>query len=207
MVTIDNVLKTKGHDVIFVSPDITVFHALKLMAEKDIGAVLVLDNEKVVGLFSERDYARKVVLKGRSSRDMETREAMTTPVFYIDKHRTIQDCMVLMTEKKLRYVIPLSPEYHAEVVRQIIDFNLTSKQVKELCESDSDQDEQETTDEEVIPKQALRIARLVRSSAKTSGADLARALVQQEEDKELARVHLRLLRRVLDDAEVWLDQN
>ena len=104
MVTIENVLSTKGHDVIFVSPDFTVFHALKLMAEKDIGAVLILDNGKVVGLFSERDYARKVVLKGRSSRDMEIREAMTSPVFYIDQHRTIEDCMVLMTEKKLRYV-------------------------------------------------------------------------------------------------------
>jgi hypothetical protein len=110
-------------------------------------------------------------------------------------------------EKKLRYIVALPEAYHTEVVRQIIDFNLTSKQVKELCESDEVHEELEVTEEDTIPKQALRLARIMRSNSKTSGADIARALVRQEEDRELARVHLHLLRRAIDDAEAWLDQN
>lgn len=104
-------------------------------------------------------------------------------------------------ERKLRYVINLESQYHAELLRQIIDFNLTSKQVKELCEeSDSVEDD---TDEasEGIPKVALQIAKIARRSENMHGADLARALLQQEGDVNLVRARLQIMRRLLDEAD------
>ena len=104
MQTVKQLLQTKGFDVWSVAPDTSVYDALALMADKNIGALLVLDNGKVVGIFSERDYARKVVLKGKTSRDTPVSEVMTSRVVYLRPEQTIEDCMALMTDKHIRHL-------------------------------------------------------------------------------------------------------
>ena len=105
-------------------------------------------------------------------------------------------------EKKLRYFTSLSVEYHVEIVRQIIDLNLTSKQVREICETDVAEKESPNEDvSEAIPRPALQIARATRTSSVMSGADLARALLSQEHDANVARARLQMIRRLVDDAE------
>ncbi len=102
-------------------------------------------------------------------------------------------------EKKLRYVINLSQQFHAEVIRQIVDFNLTSKQVKELCEMDSEENNQ-SKPEQTIPKIALQMLKATTSNQALTGQDLARAALQQERDVSMAQARLTSLRRLLDDA-------
>lgn len=104
MTIVAQVLKEKGSTVWSVPPNATVYQALELMAEKGIGAVLVLDGEKIVGILSERDYARKVILKGKSSRDTRVSEIMTPAVYYVQPHQTIEECMALMTAKHIRHL-------------------------------------------------------------------------------------------------------
>jgi CBS domain-containing protein len=104
MTIVAQVLQEKGHTVWSVPPDATVYQALELMAEKGIGAVLVLDGEQIVGILSERDYARKVILKGKSSRDTRVSEIMTTAVYYVHPHQTVEECMALMTAKRIRHL-------------------------------------------------------------------------------------------------------
>lgn len=104
MTTVGRLLDTKGHDVWSIAPDASVFDAIKLMADRGIGAVLVMKGEKLVGVVSERDYARKVILQGRSSKDTPVRQIMTDKVFYVRPDQTVEDCMVLMTEKRIRHL-------------------------------------------------------------------------------------------------------
>jgi CBS domain-containing protein len=104
MQTIKEILNSKGHEVWSVSPNETVLTALKLMAEREIGAVLCLDGEKLVGIITERDYARKVVLLGRSSREAKVSEIMTSHVVCVAPERTVEECMALMTDKRLRHL-------------------------------------------------------------------------------------------------------
>jgi len=104
MATVRDMLKTKGSEVWSVAPDTTVYDALKLMAEKNIGAVLVMEADKVVGILSERDYARKIVLMGRASADTPAREIMTSRVMCVRPQETAEECMALMTEKKVRHL-------------------------------------------------------------------------------------------------------
>jgi CBS domain-containing protein len=104
MLTVRNILESKVPGVWHVSPDATAYEALELMAEKDIGALLVVDGGQVVGIFSERDYARKVILKGRSSKETTVGEIMSTPVCAITPDRTINECMALMTTRKHRHL-------------------------------------------------------------------------------------------------------
>jgi hypothetical protein len=106
-----------------------------------------------------------------------------------------------LDEKKLRYVVALSPEYHTELVRQIIDLNLTSKQVMEICEGTFDDTDENAEDEITVSQAALRIARATRNSGDMSGEDLARALMRQEGDTNLARARIQIMRRLFDDAE------
>ena len=102
---IKDILKEKPKDIFFISPEKTVYEALEIMAEKDIGALLVLDeNKKVVGIFSERDYARKCILAGRHSEDTKVSELMTTKVYFVTPEEKVEDVMVLMTEKKIRHL-------------------------------------------------------------------------------------------------------
>ena len=97
-------LDLKGRDVWSVSSTDTVFSALAIMADKNVGALPVLDNDKLVGIISERDYARKVVLKGKSSRDSLVKELMTAKVYYIEPDVTLENCMVIMTERRIRHL-------------------------------------------------------------------------------------------------------
>ncbi|HYA26933.1 MAG TPA: CBS domain-containing protein [Thermodesulfovibrionales bacterium] len=104
MKTVGELLKSKGRDIWTISPLATVFQALELMAEKDVGALPVVQNGKLVGIFSERDYARKIILLGRASKDTTVSELMTQTVFYVSPDNTFEDCMALMTSKQIRHL-------------------------------------------------------------------------------------------------------
>ena len=104
MATVSSLLRNKGQDVWSVSPDTTVFDALTLMAEKNIGAVLVMDGDALVGIISERDYARKVILLGKSSKDTLASEIMTPRVLCVHADQGVDECMALMTEKRIRHL-------------------------------------------------------------------------------------------------------
>jgi CBS domain-containing protein len=102
--TIRDLLKSRGSHVYSVSPQNTVFQALQLMAEKDVGALVVMEDDRIVGMFSERDYARKLILKGRSSKNTPIGDLMSSKVFFVTPDKTIEDCMTLMTMKKIRHI-------------------------------------------------------------------------------------------------------
>ncbi len=102
--TIEQVLRMKGRDFYSISPGATAYEALEIMAEKNIGALLVLEEMNLVGVFSERDYARKVILKGRSSKSTTVGELMSTPPICGCPALTIRDCMALMTDKHIRHL-------------------------------------------------------------------------------------------------------
>jgi CBS domain-containing protein len=104
MQTVAEILNDKGRAVWSVKPTDTVLEALRVMAEHDVGAVVVLDGEKLVGIFTERDYARKVVLIGRASRDSRVSDVMTHGVVCVAPDRSINECMALMTGKRLRHL-------------------------------------------------------------------------------------------------------
>ena len=105
MKTAANLLKSKAHkDVHTIAPEASVFDALKVMADKNIGALLVMEAEEVAGIITERDYARKVALMSRSSKQTPVREIMTSAVMYVHPDQTSEDCMVLMTENRLRHL-------------------------------------------------------------------------------------------------------
>jgi CBS domain-containing protein len=110
MQTVRSLLDSKGRNVWSVAPDATVFDAIALMAEKHIGALVVLEADKLVGIVSERDYARKVILQGKESRKTLTHEIMTKRVLYVDPAKTIQECMALMTDKRIRHLPVLDGE-------------------------------------------------------------------------------------------------
>jgi CBS domain-containing protein len=101
---LNQLLQAKGQEVYSVSPDTTVLAALELMAEKNIGAVLVLDDGRVAGIFSERDYARRVVLQGKSSRDTAVADVMTAEVVCARPNLSVEKCLALMTEKRFRHI-------------------------------------------------------------------------------------------------------
>ncbi len=104
MITIEKILNNKDKQIWSVEPKTSIFEALKIMSDKEIGALLVLEDEKLVGIFSERDYARKVILKGKSSKNTQVGELMTKKVLYIDPEQTINDCMAIMTDKHIRHL-------------------------------------------------------------------------------------------------------
>jgi len=101
---VKKLLDEKGHDVCSISPDAAVYDALKLMAEKEIGALVVLEDDKMVGILSERDYARKVILKGKSSKETLVREIMTTNVFHAGPDQKLGKCLSLMTKNHFRHM-------------------------------------------------------------------------------------------------------
>ena len=105
MKTVTELLKSKPDSTVHaIAPDAPVLAAIKLMAEKRIGALLVMEGERVVGIVTERDYARKVVLKARSSKETPVRDIMTAEVMYVRPGQSSEECMVLMTEKRLRHL-------------------------------------------------------------------------------------------------------
>lgn len=104
MKTVKQLLQSKGRQVWSIAPEAMVYDALKLMAEKGVGALVVLEAGQVAGIISERDYARKVSLQGKSDRTTSVGEIMTAKVIYVYPEQTIEDCMALMTDKRIRHL-------------------------------------------------------------------------------------------------------
>ncbi len=104
MKTVAQLLALKSTAVASVAPEATVLEALKVLAEKNIGAVLVMDGTRLAGMFSERDYARKVILQGKSSLDTPVREIMTDKVLCVHPEQSVEECMGLMTDKRVRHL-------------------------------------------------------------------------------------------------------
>lgn len=104
MKTVAELLKHKPAGVVSVGPDASALDAVKVLAEKGIGAVLVLENQRLVGIFSERDFARRVALKGKSYEDTRVADIMTRQVLFVTPANTNEDCMALMTDKRIRHL-------------------------------------------------------------------------------------------------------
>ncbi len=104
MTTVAQILQGKGNEVWSVSPATVVYNALKAMAEKNVGALLVLEGDELRGIFSERDYARKVILEGKSSREIPVEEIMSPEVFTVSPQQSVEECMALMTDKRVRHL-------------------------------------------------------------------------------------------------------
>ncbi len=107
---ISSVLDYKGREIWFVSPDASVYEAIETMAGKGVGALLVMADDRLVGIISERDYARKVILKGKSSKQTLVREIMSSPVVYVTPEHTVDDCMKIVTERRVRHLPVLDGE-------------------------------------------------------------------------------------------------
>ena len=129
MSTVADILKSKSNSaVVSVRPEHSVFEALRLMAEKGIGAVLVMAGKDVQGIFTERDYARKLVLQGRASNQTLVRDVMTCNVLCVRPSQTTEECMAIMTEKRIRHLPVLDKEHNVvgiisigDVVKEIVD--------------------------------------------------------------------------------------
>ena len=104
MRTVRDILQEKGSTVYTVSPRSTVYEALQMMADKNVGALMVMEQDKTVGLISERDYARKIVLKGKFSRDVPVEEIMSREIVRIGPDEDVEGCMELMTDKRIRHL-------------------------------------------------------------------------------------------------------
>lgn len=113
---IREILSHKGGTTWTIAPDATVFDAIQLMADKNIGALLVTQNDKLVGIISERDYTRKVMLKGRSSKDTPVRAILSDRVLYVTPENTVDDCLRLMTEHRVRHLPVLEQDKIAGVI-------------------------------------------------------------------------------------------
>lgn len=103
-IKVHDILMKKGHGYLAIPPDATAYAALEIMADHNVGALLVLDEGKLVGIFSERDYARKVILKGKSSRSTTAGELMSAPPITASPDSTLQECMALMTNNSIRHL-------------------------------------------------------------------------------------------------------
>ena len=125
---VQDILNHKGHDIFSVDPEATIYSAIETMADRRIGALLVLQGGKPVGIVTERDYARKVALEGRSSRDSKVRDIMSTRVLCVSPDRTIEDCMALMTGKRARHLPVVD---HKEVIGLISIGDLVKAMIAE----------------------------------------------------------------------------
>ena len=102
--TIDKILRQKSGEIFSITPEATVYDAIKLMAERNVGALLVMENDKLVGIVSERDYSRKVMLRGKTSRTSTVREIMTTELTTAHPRETVEECLRFMTDKRIRHL-------------------------------------------------------------------------------------------------------
>jgi CBS domain-containing protein len=138
MKTVKDILRAKGFKVYSISPDATVYEALNRMADKNVGALLVLELEQIVGLISERDYARKTILKGRFSKETAVKEIMTTNVITVGPGEDLEECMELFTDKHVRHLPVIEDEKIigiisiGDVVKGVIDYKefIIQEQVK-----------------------------------------------------------------------------
>ncbi len=143
MSTVKDILSKKESQVYTVSPEKTVFEALKIMSDEDIGALIVTVGDSVKGIFSERDYARKVILKGKSSKDLKVSDIMTTDVLFVTPKNTVEECMALMTEKRIRHLPVLENKKLTglvsigDIVKQVIsDHKFTIKELEKYISGD-----------------------------------------------------------------------
>ena len=104
MTKVGSLLAKKGRDIWSIGPDNSVFEALEMMAEKNVSGLLILENDNLLGIFTERDYARKLILKGRFSKDTKVSDLMTKNILYVEITNTVEDCMKLMTNKRIRHL-------------------------------------------------------------------------------------------------------
>jgi CBS domain-containing protein len=104
MKSLKQLLSAKGSEVFSIGPDAKVIEALQLMAQKDVGALLVMEGGRLIGILSERDYARKVILQGKSSQDVQVRAIMTSSVVTVDPSKTVEECMALVTQRRIRHL-------------------------------------------------------------------------------------------------------
>jgi CBS domain-containing protein len=104
METVRSMLLHKGSDIFWLSPEATVYDAVAMMADKSVGALLVLSGGKLTGIVSERDYARKVILKGKHSHEMQVKEIMTSPVYTVSPDHSVEDCMRIITSHRVRHL-------------------------------------------------------------------------------------------------------
>jgi CBS domain-containing protein len=114
--TISEILNHKGHSAWSISPDATVFDAIQMMADKNIGALLVTENDKLVGIISERDYTRKVMLKGKASKTTAVKEILSSHVIHVSPTHTVEECMRLMTDHHFRHLPVLDGEKIAGII-------------------------------------------------------------------------------------------
>ena len=104
MASVKQILQGKGHDVWSIGPEASVYDAIEMMADKEVGALTIVDGDSLVGVVTERDYARKVILQGRSSKDTKIKDIMTSRVAYARPEQSVEECMGMMTEKRIRHL-------------------------------------------------------------------------------------------------------
>ena len=126
MIKVGDLLENKGHDVWSVGPEDTVFDTIKLMDEKHVGALAVVENEKLVGIISERDYARQVILKDRTSRETRVKEIMTRHIYFTQPDQPVDECLVIINEHRIRHLPVLDHDHLVgmisvgDIVKEII---------------------------------------------------------------------------------------
>ena len=121
MKTLKQLIESKNKRLAAVAPDQSVLRALEVMAENDVGALLVLDGKRLAGVFSERDYARKVILQGKASKSTKVSEIMTGKVVYVTLNRSVEECMAIMTEKRFRHLPVLDDDHNVVGIVSIGD--------------------------------------------------------------------------------------
>ena len=121
MKTLKQLIESKNKKLASVAPEQSVLRALEIMAENDVGALLVLDGKRLAGVFSERDYARKVILQGKASKSTKVSEIMTGKVVYVTLNRTVEECMAIMTEKHFRHLPVLDDDHNVVGIVSIGD--------------------------------------------------------------------------------------